>query len=218
EGGTLLRDRGERLARRLEHGSLARERLPPRHDDVGVECIDLHKEGLALGRLAADERAAATAEKVEDVLTAPAAVEDRARGQLDGLFREVDHALWADLLDRPKVGGVVRPEVLVRGTLAPAVEAPLVRAHEVLARQDGVLLVPDDRLAEVEPGAFQGSRVVGAVAVAAPEIEGAARQQDAADVAEPRPEQPRELLLRHEVIRQRPVLRAQLPRRALGLV
>ena len=74
-------------------------------------------------------------------------------------------------LTRPEVGHVGRPEEAVGGALLPAVEAPLVVAHEVLAREDRVLLVPDDRLAEVEPGASQGGRVVGDVGVAAPDVE-----------------------------------------------
>src|SRR5258707_14533261 len=38
------------------------------------------------------------------------------------------------------------PKPLVGGTLVPAVEAPLVVAHEVLAGQHRMLLDPDDRL------------------------------------------------------------------------
>ena len=72
------------------------------------------------------------------------------RRQLDRLLGQVDHALRADLLDGPQVGGVVGAEELVGGALAPAVEAPLVRPHVVLAGQHRVLLVPDDRLGEVQ--------------------------------------------------------------------
>jgi hypothetical protein len=56
------------------------------------------------------------------------------------------HALRVDLLDMPKVVDVVRAVELVTCTLLPAIEADLERAHEVLAGQDRMLLVPHDAL------------------------------------------------------------------------
>lgn len=74
-----------------------------------------------------------------------------------------------------------------------------------------MLLDPDDRLAEVEAGIPQRRRVVGHVGVAAPDVEATTGTQDAGRVPEPRREQRRELVVGHEVVRERVVLGAQLP-------
>ena len=46
------------------------------------------------------------------------------------------------------------------GPFPPAVEAPLVIAHEILARQHRMLFDPDDRLAEVQLAGLEHRRVV----------------------------------------------------------
>jgi len=78
-----------------------------------------------------------------------------------------------------------------------------VRAHEVLPRQDRVLLVPDDGLREVQPVPLEHGRVVAAVGVAAPDVEPAAGDQHPRDIAEPRLQEPVERLVGDEVVRQR---------------
>ena len=69
------------------------------------------------------------------------------------------------------------PEELVAGAFLPAVEAPLVSAHEVLAGQHRMLFVPDDRLGEVQACCFQHRWIVAAVGVAAPDVERPSRLQ-----------------------------------------
>src|SRR5439155_4012069 len=93
----------------------------------------------------------------------------RARTANYRLLGQVHHALGVDLLDAPDVGGVVGAEELVGGPFAPAVEAPLVVAHEVLAGQHRVLLHPDHRLGVIQPQGLQDRRVVADVGVTAPE-------------------------------------------------
>src|SRR6056297_1435491 len=93
--------------------------------------------------------------------------------------------LWRDLLHVPQVGGVVRPEELVAGTLTPTIERPFVCAHKILARHDGMHLVPDDGLREVQPACRQDRRIVCNVAEPSPDIEAPTGFQDTSDVAEP---------------------------------
>ena len=81
-----------------------------------------------------------------------------------------------------------------------------------------MLLVPDDRLAEVQPVLLQERRIVAEVGVAAPDVEPAARHQHAGDVAEPGIQQPVELFVGDEVVRQRPVLGPHLLAGRLGLL
>ena len=172
---------------------------------------------MATELLAGHERRARAAEEVEHVLARLGGVLQRAGGQLDGLLRQVDHLLRRDLLHDPEVRHVGRAVEHVRRAFLPAVEAPLVRTHEVLAREHGVLLVPDDGLREVEPRLAQRRRVVGHVGVAAPDVGRSARHQDAGGVAEPGAEHPFEGLVGDEVVGERSVLRAHLARRGLGL-
>ncbi|GIX05003.1 MAG: hypothetical protein KatS3mg114_0872 [Planctomycetaceae bacterium] len=63
-----------------------------------------------------------------------------------------------------------------------------------------MLLVPDDRLREVQPVLLEERRVVRTVRVPAPDVEPATGDQHAGDVAEPGIQQPVELVVRHEVL------------------
>jgi len=130
----------------------------------------------------------------------------------------MNHGLLCDLLDVPEVPGVGRAVEVVAGPLSPAVERQLERTHEVLAGQHRVLLVPHDRLAEVEPRTFQRAGVVAQVGVPAPDVEAAAGDQHARRVTEPGVEHLVERLVGHEVVGQRPVLGAELLVRRLGLL
>src|SRR5712692_7473275 len=111
-----------------------------------------------------------------------------------------------DLLDRPDVRGVGRAKESMSGSLAPAVKAPLVIAHEILAGEDRMFLDPNDRLAEVKANGLEHRRVVAAIGVAAPEIKGSSGLEHPRDVAEPGMEQSFDLLIGNEVIGQGPVL------------
>src|SRR6516162_9718309 len=128
------------------------------------------------------------------------------------------HVLRVDLFDVPQVQSVVGAEELVGGALTPTIEGDLEAAHEVLAGQDGVLLVPDDTLREVQATRLQHGRVVAQVSVPTPDIEGPAGLQDTREVAKPRMEQAVELLVTDEIIGQGAVLGPQLPGGRLGLL
>jgi hypothetical protein len=52
-------------------------------------------------------------------------------------------------------------------------------AHEVLAGQDGMVLVPDNGLAEVQVVSLEDRRILAAVGMAAPDVERPARLLDA---------------------------------------
>src|SRR5262249_23046904 len=79
-----------------------------------------------------------------------------------------------------------------------------------------MFLDPDDRLAEVQATGMQRGRVVGEVAVTAPNVEGSTGRQDARQVREPGRQALRELGCRQEVVGQRSVLGAELGRLALA--
>ena len=81
-----------------------------------------------------------------------------------------------------------------------------------------MLLVPDDRLAEVEASRLQCRWVVGDVRVAAPDVEGATGTEHPRGVAEPGEEQRLELRVADEVVDERPVLGAQLAMGGLRLL
>ena len=110
----------------------------------------LHQERLAAGLLGGDQRRARAAEQVQHVLAGRDEYCIARAASSTGFSVRWTIALRVDLLDGPQVGGVVRAEELVGGALLPAVEAPFMVAHEVLARQHRMLLVPDDRLGEVQ--------------------------------------------------------------------
>jgi hypothetical protein len=57
-------------------------------------------------------------------------------------------------------------------------------AHEVLAGEHRMFLDPDDGLREVQPALGQRRRIVGAVGVAAPEVESAARLECLGQIAD----------------------------------
>ena len=80
-----------------------------------------------------------------------------------------------------------------------------------------MLLVPHDPLAEVETMLLEEGRIVAEVGIAAPHVEPSPRQQHAGDVAEPRIEQPVELFIRDEIVRQGTVFGPQLLPRRLRL-
>ena len=69
--------------------------------------------------------------------------------QFDRLLRQMHHALRIDLLDLPEIRGIVWPQIDMGRAFLPTVKAPLVRAHEILAREHWMHLVPDDGLAEI---------------------------------------------------------------------
>ncbi len=122
----------------------------------------------------------------------------------------MDHRLRVDLLDGPNVDGVIGAKELMRGSLPPAVETPLVIPHEILPGQHGMLLHPDDRLGEVEALGLQDGWVVPTVGIAAPDIKRASRQQYPGNVSEPGCQHLIERLFGHIVIGQRSVLGSQL--------
>ena len=130
---------------------LAGEFLEPTHDHVAVQRVDLHQEGPSPGLLGGDQRAAGSAEEIEDVLARSAAVLNRADGQLHGLLGQVHHIRRGHFLDAPEIGLVVRPEELVGSPFTPTVKRQLKGAHEVLPSQNRPTFVPDDGLAEVQP-------------------------------------------------------------------
>src|SRR6516162_6857078 len=108
-----------------------------------------------------------------------------APGQLHRLLGQMHHALRIDLLDAPDIGGVAGTKELMGRSLAPAIEAPLMVAHEVLACQHWVLLDPDNRLREVQANVFEDRRIVATVGIAAPKVEGPPRLELTRDVAKP---------------------------------
>ena len=86
---------------------LAGEFLPTFDDHITIEFIDLHQECVTIGLLTAHESRSTTAEKVQDVFTRFGGILDAAHGQFDGFLRQMHHGLWVDLLDMPKVCGIV---------------------------------------------------------------------------------------------------------------
>src|SRR5262245_55598619 len=95
---------------------------------------------------------------------------------------------------------------------------PLVCAHEVLASQDRMLLVPDDRLGEVKLLRLEHRWIVGAVRIAAPNVESPSRQQHPRQVPEPGIEQLLKCLIGNEIVGERPVLGPQLLQRRFGFL
>src|SRR2546425_8369924 len=81
-----------------------------------------------------------------------------------------------------------------------------------------MLLHPDDGLGEVEARCLQGRRVVPAVPVPAPDIEGTAGKEDTGDVPKPGPEHLLVSIVVDEVVCERSVLRPEAPCRGLGLL
>jgi hypothetical protein len=63
-----------------------------------------------------------------------------------------------------------------------------------------MLLVPDNGLREVHPRRLENRRVVGAVGIAAPDVEGPTRQQHPREIAEPRLQQALEFRVTDEII------------------
>lgn len=102
-------------------------------------------------------------------------------------------------------------EELMGGVFFPAVEAPLVVTHEVLARQHRMLLHPDDGLGEVQARGLQHWGVVGAIGVAAPDVGSASREQHAGQIAKPGVQQALKFLVGDKVVGQGPVFGLQLP-------
>lgn len=84
--------------------------------------------------------------------------------------------------------------------------------------EHGVLLVPHNSLREVQPMLLEERGIVAEIGVAAPDVERAARSQDAGDVPEPGVEQSIERFIGNEVVRQRPVLGPKLSARRLRLL
>src|SRR4051794_10122675 len=110
----------------------------------------------------------------------------------------------------PEVRRVVGTEVTMGGAFFPPVKRPLMSAHVILARQHGMLLVPNDGLREVESAGFEDWWVIAAIGVTAPDVEAVAREQNAGDVAEPGLKKGVELAVADEVISQWPILGPQL--------
>src|SRR5262245_25633461 len=119
------------------------------------------------------------------------------------------HVLWIDLLHAPDIGGIGWAVKLMTGSLLPAVKRKFKIPHVVLASQHGMLLHPDDALGEVQALGLQDWRIVAAIAVAAPDVEAAARHEYPRHVAEPSMKKFFELRFGDEVISQRPVLGSQ---------
>ena len=85
--------------------------------------------------------------------------------------------LWRDLLDIPQIGFVIRPVLLMACTFVPSVESPLMGSHEILASQNRMHFVPDDRLAEIQSVLLEERWIVTAVGVASPDVETTARNK-----------------------------------------
>ena len=192
------------------YGLAAGELLPALDDDVAIQGVEFHQEGVAFVLLGGDQGRAAAAKQVEDVFPRPGGILQGPRGQLDRLFGEVDHALRVNLLDGPDVNRIVRPEELVAGAFFPAVKTPFVIAHEVLAGQDGVLLDPDDGLGEVQLAGLKHRRIIAAVRIASPQIEGFSWQQYPGQVPEPGVQEFFKVGFGKEVVDEGAVLGAQL--------
>jgi len=64
-----IEPQGRSFRPRRAHGLLPRELLPPLHNHIGVQRIEFHQVGVASRLLARDQRAAAAAEQVQDVLS-----------------------------------------------------------------------------------------------------------------------------------------------------
>jgi len=86
-------------------------------------------------------------------------------GEFDGLFSEADHALWVDLFHRPLVLGVVGANINMGGSFLAALEREPESPHEIFKAEDGMWLVPDDALAEVQAMFLEVRRVVAGVGV-----------------------------------------------------
>jgi len=86
-------------------------------------------------------------------------------GEFDGLFSEVDHALWVDLFHMLLVLGVVGANINMGGPFLAALERELESTHEIFKAEDGMWLVPDDALAEVQAMFLEVRRVVAEVGV-----------------------------------------------------
>src|SRR5215469_2465233 len=98
----------------------------------------------------------------------------------------MDHVLWAYFFNVPQVQCVVRSEELVSGSFFPPIVSDFKATQEILARQDGMLLVPDDPLGKVQATGLQGGRIVSQIPVTAPNVERPPRIENASQVAEPR--------------------------------
>src|SRR6185369_12202044 len=98
----------------------------------------------------------------------------------------------------------------VRSAFLPPVEAPFMGPHEVLPGQNRPLLVPYDRLRQIQPGLLEGSGVVLQVRVAAPNIEATSRLERGGGSAVPGTQLLVELIGRDEVVRKGTILRAHL--------
>ena len=102
-------------------------------DHVAIQGIDLHQQGTPRRLLGRDERRAAAAKEVQDILTGQRGVLDGAGRQLHGFFGEMDHALRINLFNTPQIRGIAGPVILVCGAFAPTIETPLVGTHVVFA-------------------------------------------------------------------------------------
>src|SRR5208282_1946424 len=107
----------------------------------------------------------------------------------------MDHRLRIYLLDRPDISGVLRSQELVSSAFSPAVETPFVISHEILPRENGMLLDPDYGLREVQTRGLKHRRIVADVGIASPDIESASWFEHASQVAKPGVQQTIEFLV-----------------------
>src|SRR5690348_13553422 len=81
-----------------------------------------------------------------------------------------------------------------------------------------MLLVPDNRLAEIQSGRLENGWIIGAVGIATPDVKFPYRIENACNVAIPRKQQPVEFFAADKIVGQRPVLGTKLFRRRLRLL
>src|SRR5437879_13782632 len=102
-------------------------------DDITISRIEFHEQSVTARLFARDQRSAAAAEQIQNVLSGPRRVGQRPDGQLNRFFGEMNHRHRVDLLDMPEIRLIVGPEIAVGRTFTPTVEADLEGTHEVLA-------------------------------------------------------------------------------------
>ena len=110
----------------------------------------------------------------------------------------------------PQVRGIIRAVVFMPSAFLPPIEAYFECAHKILARQHRMLLVPDDPLAEVQPGSLQRRGVVAEVGIPAPDEKRPTGLEHTRGIGEPRQQHLGERFIADEVILQWPILRSHL--------
>src|SRR6516225_9239150 len=98
----------------------------------------------------------------------------------------MDHRLGTDLLYLPQIQCVVRPVESVSCAFAPTVKGKFEASHKIFSSKDGMQLIPNNALREIQAASLQHRRIISQIGITAPNIECPTGFQNPGHVSEPR--------------------------------